>query len=123
MENTPGEEAVNSYAFGGPHSEWLAPAISATVTPATSNRYRSIRPGGKYRTLAGHFTKPGQEIVGDCPDFPMPGEEGTDRRLVGTVPFSETVFGLASIRSEATPLVGSLAKHRKRGYVNRGLPP
>jgi hypothetical protein len=33
------------------------------------------------------------EIVGDCPDFPMAGEEGTIAAMVGTVPFSETISG------------------------------
>ena len=32
------------------------------------------------------------KMIGDCPDFPVPWEEGTDRRLVGTVPFSEIIL-------------------------------
>ena len=32
------------------------------------------------------------KTVGDCPNFVKSGEEGTDRRLVGTVPFAETVL-------------------------------
>jgi hypothetical protein len=32
------------------------------------------------------------KMIGDCPDFPVPWEEGTDRRLVGTVPLSEIIL-------------------------------
>ena len=31
-------------------------------------------------------------MVGDCPNFAESAEQGTDRRLVGTVPFSEAIL-------------------------------
>jgi hypothetical protein len=33
------------------------------------------------------------KTAGDCPNFAKSSEQGTDRRLVGTVPFAEAVFG------------------------------